>query len=165
MINNIVLPDLEWKIIPGFENYQVSNYGDIYSNVRKKGKHLKSMEDKDGYLYVIIKQKLKVYKHRYIHQLVLLTYIGPCPNGMECSHIDNNVKNNCISNLEYIPHLHNMRKRYENGTYSDYMGYRLNQEEIQEIINLYASGETIKKIANDFNKTIECIRGVLKRNM
>ena len=129
-----------WRTIPNFESYQIDMIGNVWSKIGK-GKFLKPSLDKDGYLYVVLKQhssewESKSYIRKYIHQLVLLAWIGPCPIGLECRHKDNDIINNNISNLEYSSHKVNMRDRYANGTYKNYNNYKLDEEKVKDIKTL-----------------------------
>lgn len=36
---------------------------------------------------------------RFVHRLVLEAFVGPCPPGMQCRHLDGNSLNNRLSNL------------------------------------------------------------------
>lgn len=38
-------------------------------------------------------------KSKYIHRAVLEAFIGPCPEGMECRHLDRDKYNNRLPNL------------------------------------------------------------------
>jgi hypothetical protein len=46
-----------------------------------------------------------------VHHLVLETFIGPCPPGMEACHRDGNRENNLIGNLRWDTHSGNMADR------------------------------------------------------
>ena len=39
---------------------------------------------------------------RYIHELVMITFIGKRPQNYQIDHIDGNKKNNNLGNLEYV---------------------------------------------------------------
>jgi hypothetical protein len=41
------------------------------------------------------------YKMLHVHTLVLLAFVGPRPDGMECCHNDGNPANNSLSNLRW----------------------------------------------------------------
>lgn len=100
----------EWKPIPGYEGYEVSNHGRVRSldrtvqlkdgrTRRQKGRALKPWVIQ-GYLYVSLYKGRKVKKKR-IHRLVLEAFVGPCPEGMECLHGDGNPANNRLDNLRW----------------------------------------------------------------
>ena len=62
-----------------------------------------------GYLHVKINGKL--YS---VHILVLETFVGPCPDGMECDHSDRNRCNNALTNLRWVPRTQNLRNTIKN---------------------------------------------------
>ena len=105
-----------WKDIPGYEGlYQVSNLGRVKSLPRvvlrrmKNGKvHPRRIHEK---LLVPARQyrghqqvclcKEGIENHQFVHRLVLLAFVGPCPEGMEVCHNDSDPTNNRLDNLRY----------------------------------------------------------------
>lgn len=97
-----------WKDIEGFEcSYMVSNFGRVKSLERKVnsryGKHrtvrekiLKQNLDGGGYCIVHVGKTITV------HKLVYETFIGQIPKDYTVNHIDENKKNNCVSNLNLM---------------------------------------------------------------
>ena len=57
-----------------------------------------------GYLMVSVNKKFYL-----VHRLVVETFIGIIPKGMEVDHLDRNVANNDLSNLRVCSHKENMR--------------------------------------------------------
>lgn len=51
----------------------------------------------------------------HIANLVLEAFVGPCPEGMECCHWDDNQSNNRLDNLRWDTHANNVRDGYRNG--------------------------------------------------
>jgi hypothetical protein len=51
------------------------------------------------------------------HRLVLQTFVGPCPEGMECRHLDGNASNNRVSNLAWGTAVENAADRRMHGTH------------------------------------------------
>lgn len=70
----------EWKIIEGFENYSVSNKGNVKNN--KRNKKLKPQIDDQGYKRVKLYLNGKPYC-KQIHRLVALAFI-PNPENKPC---------------------------------------------------------------------------------
>lgn len=88
---------MEWKKIKGFNNYEVSNEGEV-RNI-DTGKVLKQ-EDNRGYLRVILYVNGKK-THKKIHRLVAEAFIPNPDNKPQVNHIDENKKNNSVGNLEW----------------------------------------------------------------
>ena len=94
----------EWRDIKGYENmYQISNMGNVKSlNYKQTGREkiMKSLVDKDGYLFVCLCKNRKVKPFK-VHRLVAQAFISN-PNNYPCvNHKDENKQNNCVSNLEF----------------------------------------------------------------
>lgn len=109
--------DEVWKDIKGYRGvYQVSNCGNIRSvdhydrNGRNfiAGKLLRPGLKDNGYLQISLCNNTGKAKNHYVHRLVMETFIGECPDGYEVNHIDENKRNNNISNLEYVSHRINI---------------------------------------------------------
>jgi hypothetical protein len=104
-----------WKPIPGFPSYEVSNHGRVQSFKKKRPTILKPGLDNGRYLGVLLSTAGGKPRFMRVHQLVMLTFIGPYPKGMEVCHNDNNGKNNHLSNLRYDTHKENARDHLTNG--------------------------------------------------
>lgn len=116
-----------WKDIPGYEGYyQVSNLGRVKSLSRliqcKNGKQYVIPERRltltpgvNGYIDVCLRRNVKGRK-MYVHQLVLITFVGSCPDGMECRHYpDRDPTNNRLDNLQWGTVKQNAADRKEQG--------------------------------------------------
>lgn len=159
--------------IPGYKGYFADKQGNIYSawiplskgsiiNLDKI-KRLKPSPKRHGYLAVspVLNGKVKTI---YVHQLVMLAFVGGCPAGMEVCHEDGNKSNNALYNLRYDTPTGNRRdgKRTNTGN----TGVRnnttkLTENQVREIRRRIATGERDALIAPDFNVSrslIYCIR-------
>lgn len=87
------------KEILNFPNYYITKDGRVWSKKRPKvkGGWLKPSSN-GSHLYFSLCNKGKIW-HKYAHRLVLETYIGPCPDGMECRHLNGNPLDNRLENL------------------------------------------------------------------
>lgn len=84
----------DWKQIPGAANgYEVSNLG----RVRSPRKVLRPGKRPSGHLVAWVKG-LGV---KYVHQLVLLAFVGERPVGAVTLHMDHVPSNNALTNLQY----------------------------------------------------------------
>ena len=97
--------------IKGYENpYQVSSFGNIRSLKRNttNGKTLSFGHNNDGYRQVCLYKNGKKKTH-IVSRLVAINFIENEKNYLEVNHIDKNVKNNNISNLEWCDRKYNVR--------------------------------------------------------
>ena len=122
------------KLIPNYPNYAVTRDGRVWSKPKAGGGHhngkwLKPIKDRDGYLLVGLYKNGKEFGHR-VHRLVLETYVGPCPEGMECRHLDGNSSNNSLPNLCWGTHQENEQDRLRHGT--DNRGEKHGQAKLTE---------------------------------
>lgn len=85
-------------LIPGFDNYAISNKGRL-KNV-KNGKMLKLQISPHGYHNCVVSQN-GIKKNLRIHRLVAILFIKNEENKPYVNHIDGNKLNNEISNLEW----------------------------------------------------------------
>lgn len=117
-----------WKDIPGYEGrYQASTEGRIRSvdhRVRlvvhgtettrlSPGRILRpGRYEKGGHLSVVLGHGAHGSP---VHQLVMLTFVGPPPEGMEVCHNDGNPANNALENLRYDTRSENILDEYRAG--------------------------------------------------
>ncbi len=114
---------VKWQRVVGYEDqYEVSTEGIVRSLPRQdsrgrnlSGRVLKPTINKDGYPYVTLTKESWPRKF-YCHQLVLLAFKGPCPEGMEVRHLDGNPGNKRLNNLEYGTRQDNRRDAILHGT-------------------------------------------------
>ena len=102
----------QFKDIPGYPDYQVSNLGRVYSKCRKI--YLKPRKHNKGYLKVIMPGR----KQFFIHRLVLLAFIGEAPKGKpQVRHLDGDPTNNKLVNLRWSSQTENEDDKRYAGTY------------------------------------------------
>ncbi len=112
------------KEIPEYEgHYKIDEDGNIFSMKYTK-KQLKPSLSRKGYYQVVLSKDGK-QKCWFIHILVAITYLNHSIGDKIVDHIDNNPKNNKLTNLQII-------SQRENGTkdrkrkYSKYRGVSYN---------------------------------------
>lgn len=114
-----------WKQVPEFPGYEVSDQGRIRSYwVRSSASRMSvtpqrilkgtgATRDK-RYLIVCLRKDGKGHT-RYVHDLVLLAFVGPKPDGLEACHYDDDKSNNVLSNLRYDTRKANAADAVRNG--------------------------------------------------
>ena len=154
----------EWRDIPGYPGYQVSDQGRVRSLDRviahprggqhsRKGKVLKPWIDHWGYPKIALGTMVRGFVHRF----VLLAFVGPAPDGHQAHHCDHDKQNNCIENLLWVTPSDNTCYAYEAGikTAPTFKGEKhpqskLTREEVVDIRKLVAGGHTKSSVARKF---------------
>ena len=96
--------DEVWRTIVDFPEYEVSSFG----NIRRIGTTVKlKFYTQKGYSKIELYHNGKGYKQR-VHRLVAKTFIPNPENKPQVNHIDFNLKNNSIDNLEWVTNLENV---------------------------------------------------------
>jgi len=107
-----------WKSIVGFENYDVSDLGNV-RNV-KSGKVLKPYNNGSNYLCVDLRGDTR--KKNRVHRLVLQAFL-PIEEDLECNHKNHITTDNRLENLEWCSHSQNNRfRRKRKNCSSQYIG-------------------------------------------
>lgn len=139
----------EWRDIKQYEGlYQVSNLG----RVRSRFKVLKTFDNGNGYLKVVIRKK-----NHYVHRLVADAFIQNSFNKNEVNHKDMDRGNNRADNLEWTPSSENKLHAIGNGGYAKQVkGEKhklctLSDLDVLEIYKLKNSGLTMREVSKKFN--------------
>ena len=147
-----------FKPIPNYPGYEISEAGAVRSLKRSKPQILKPQPMGAGYLSVFLCIDGKP-KQLTVHSLVLLTFIGPRPEGQQIRHLDGDKANNSLDNLTYGTLTENRQDRHSHGTW----GWRLNPRKVRVIRGLRHVGWEVKRIASLFGVTTTSISKVILR--
>lgn len=171
-----------WKAIPGFEGfYEVSDQGRVRSVERTVTVRGRS----DGQTAKIIRERILKpglssgrpvvnlrsdtdRRHALVHHLVLEAFVGPCPDGMECRHLDDKRRNNALRNLEWGTRRENMADRKRNGLRRHgprgemNNASKLTETDVLTIRRLRAGGLTYQKIAQRMGVSLQTIWRIVK---
>lgn len=153
-----------WKDIKGYENlYQVSNMGRVRSvdkisknrwgNYFKKGVVQKERLNRDGYVVVAIYNEQSIRKDVRVHRLVAQAFLPNENNYPVVMHLDNNKKNNIVTNLKWGTYSENTRQAVRDGLLKGrpniYKGKKgLEAAYCRPIEMLGLDGEIIRKFAS-----------------
>lgn len=146
-----------WKEIPGFPDYQVSNFGRVMSYRNQYGhgpRIIHGEKTKTGYIQVSLnKRRFKV------HRLVALAFI-PNPDGLPQINHKNEIKtDNRAENLEWCTAKYNIN--YGGGIMRSAIsrGKPVRCIETGEIFS--SCNEAGRQMGLDFSHIAKCCRGVL----
>ena len=137
-----------WCPIKGYESmYEVSDQGRVKSIGYGKERILKSIRDKDGYLFVNLYKNVD-HKTCKVHRLVAQTFIPNPDNLPQVNHKDENKENNSVQNLEWCTNKYNSNY----GTRTQ----RQADKKSKPVIQYTKSGEFVKewKSATDVERNL-----------
>ena len=103
---------MKYRLCPGHPGYAVSDKGIVLS-CRQSGSWKRRKLHKARYGYMSIAVDSKTYQ---VHRFVLEAFAGPCPEGMECRHLDGNPANNSLDNLRWGTRQENVDDKQRHGT-------------------------------------------------
>jgi hypothetical protein len=154
-----------WLGYMGAKGYDVSSFGGVRT-YRLSGRHggrfgenprlLRPIVHKRGYAYVC----LVIGNGRrmtLVHRLVLETFVGPRPEGMECRHLDGNPTNNRLDNLAWGTREENLADSFRHGRLvrCSHKGMtsgasKLNDQQVLEMRRLREDGSSLAELALRF---------------
>lgn len=149
-----------WLPIAEYPGYEVSSHGRVRSLEFRNGKtrmrrriplvmrHTFSGSDRSRPAVSLCRDG--IVRTRQIARLVLEAFIGPCPKGMECSHLNGNPVDNRVENLAWMTHRDNIGMKELHGT--SQRGERggravVSDDDVREIRRLRAQGLRIIELA------------------
>lgn len=112
---------VEYREIPEFPGYRVGDDGSVWRRwvncwwgrkLTDKWRQMKPSLNEKGYPYLnLVPPEGGSYRTFRVHRLVLTAFVGPCPEGMECRHL-NGVRSDCrLSNLAWGTREENVEDR------------------------------------------------------
>lgn len=161
----------ERRPVPGWEGfYDIDTDGNVWSLPR-------SVPRRNGVAYTVAGGRLipKVHPHGYrmvhlrgmgrnetpnVHQLVMLAFVGPCPDGLEVCHWNDLPGDNRLSNLRYDTRLGNMADMVSHGHSCKgerHGASKLTADAVRELRRRSAN-ESIGELAREFGMAHSAIR-------
>lgn len=104
----------EWRPVVGFPRYKISSFGKV---IGPRGKQRKVQLNNAGY------RQLHLFENGrqvvlFVHQQVLIAFVGPRPEGCIARHLDGNRENNCRWNLAWGTPKENAQDAIRHGVFS-----------------------------------------------
>lgn len=139
-----------------YNEYSITESGEVYSHKRNKVTKLNPTIMKNGYYAISPTAKgMKAYQPKfYIHHLVAEYFIGPRPEGNYVRHLDGDKLNNHVSNLAYGIPQDNINDTMRHGRVpkgEEHCHAKLTDDDVLIIIDRMKNGEILKTIASDYN--------------
>jgi hypothetical protein len=158
-----------WKVIPGYENYEVSDKGIVRRSIAGAGAvvgKIRAPYLQDGYLMITFGAK-----HERVHRLVALAFLGNPPIGKnEIRHLDGVKTNNKISNLCWGNRSENVQDAISHGA-TKKQGLlirgenngksKLRNEDVETIKRMSNEGISYSKIAAHFSVSKNAIYKIM----
>ena len=163
-----------FRVIPGYPRYAIDEYGSVLSicgparaadKAWNDAHQVKQTIDRK-YCYVCLYDPGRKRRKWRVHILVLITFVGPCPDGMVCRHLDGKPTNNHVLNLAWGTPLENSADRILHGT--DCRGERVVISELKasdaiEIRRRRENGELVRVLSSEFGVSTYAIYAIAKR--
>lgn len=186
MVDTTLTP--EWRLVPGFPDYEVSDRGVVR---RAVAHHLKPttypagyemapwiskrrVPRKDGtvtdlsYLAVTLhNRETGTKKNLFVHRVVAYAFIGPQPSPEhQVAHKDGDRLNNRAFNLRWATGIENQADRIEHGTANRGARHgrsKLDEGDVRAIRARADAGEPHPSIAQDYGVDRSCIQAIASK--
>lgn len=168
---------VEYRDILDFPGYRISRCGCPQScrmrGTRTRGGQLIApwrdmkvrVNERWGHRFVDLRRDGR--NHRcYIHRLILEAFVGPCPEGQECRHIDGDPANNNLDNLAWGTPAENQADRVRHGTSNRGERHGLSKLTVDKVIEIrrrVAGGMSRREAAATFGIHQTCVDALVNR--
>lgn len=148
-----------YRIVPGHPGYRVGDDGSVWGSHLGQWRKLCPAPNSGGYLRITLYDG-PLPERWLVQRLVLHTFVGPCPVGMEACHWDGDRTNNALGNLRWDTKPANRADRWRHGTHAG--GKKLTDDEVRSIKTLWVSEWLgIGDIARVFGVSYQQIRNIV----
>lgn len=150
----------EFRDLQGFDNYQISNLGRIYSKKKRTCLKVKKLGNSGYYQVRLSKDGKYVYKN--LHRILAETFIPNPNNYRTVNHINGNKLDNRISNLEWADDCTQQHQACLLGL-KPTTQHILTEEEILDVYKRhFENNESIYSIAKLYNTRKQQIAKLVK---
>jgi len=154
----------EWRSIPGFLSYLVSDDGRVWSHLTSK--ELRQTLNAHGYFCVSLRRNGET-KCVKVHRLVAMAFLPPPPHPrLDAAHNDGNSKNNHFRNLRWATRKENMSDTLVHGTRRN--GERHGRAKLSELQvldikrRLALRSETHTALSNEYGVSVATISNIAR---
>jgi hypothetical protein len=169
-------PTVVYRLLPDDPGYRVGTDGTVWTCLVRRGASASGKGG--GYVLGDTWKPLKLTAHGgyravcvrgrfvHVHRLVLETFVGPCPPGMECCHEDDDRGNNVLSNLRWDTPKANAADRERNGRQprgESSPRSKLTADDVRAIRREHAAGKSMKRIAKERNIDASQVSNIVHR--
>ena len=152
----------EYKAIPSYEGYYISNDGEIISTRKGPIHSMNPMSSTTGHQYILTNGNPRKL---FVHRAVLMAWDRPPTNGEIARHLNDNPKDNRLDNLAWGTYQDNADDKVRNGRspYGEKSGaHTLTENDVMKIRHRYSNGERSSKLSKEFGVSCNCIKQVVR---
>lgn len=129
------------KPIPSAPGYFVTECGRVFSKLARANcqppKVPRELSPFECHRYRAVHLQINGRRRkRYVHSIVLSTYVGPRPKGMQCRHLDGTRDNNHVSNLAWGTRSENQMDRVRHETHHRGERHGMNKYSRETVLTL-----------------------------
>jgi len=171
------IPGVRFKDIEGFPGYCIGDDGSVWSRWKPHGGTYPAPVHEwrrlatafvYGYIIVTLRQpdrNLPRRITRYVHRLLLTAFVGPCPEGMECRHLDGCRTNNQLSNLVWGTRAENISDRIAHGSCRGERNGRakLTEDQVREARKMREEGANFRAIGRKLGINRVTVKAIIMR--
>ncbi len=167
---------VEYRDIPGFPGYRVGSDGSVWTCLKRgyrigresvitdEWRPRKASKNQRGYCGLSLRRDGRDV-NCLVHRLVLESFVGPCPDGMEGAHGNGIRTDSRLSNLRWATPSGNWSDRFEHGT--DTSGerswiHKLTDATAIQALHDWAAGEMQISIAKRLGVTVQAINYLVR---
>ena len=115
----------QWRLISGYDNYEVSSHGRVRNNTNG---YIMKLNEQNGYKHICLRNGESKHTHT-VHRLVGFAFLNKNDEQTEVDHIDHNRGNNMVNNLRWVTKSENGRNRsIGTNNKSGTLGVRFNKD-------------------------------------
>lgn len=162
---------VEWRPVPGFPGYEASSSGlvrswkDFHGGRADTPRNLSVSVSRWGYLVISMVAALGTRSRKvFVHRIVAMAFLGPCPDGQEVNHRDGNKANSSISNLEYVTKSENTIHAVRLGLRrigSRHPSAKLTEPDVREMRARWRNGESACALAKAYGVRLYAVQGAV----